>query len=118
MTYPDDMDKECVRLCNAMNSFGGVLTTGSCSGHEKGVMQIHFNVSGNHDKNLPPLLYYFDHCHTGIAGWMVRVYTDCAADRAAFVVTSTSVGKEAYEEANRIAGYMERFLSIKNETPS
>lgn len=107
MKYPDDMDKECIRLCDAMNSFRGIRTNDSCCGHGARTFAIHFRVTGDYNKNLPPLLYYFDGCHTRVSGWRVEVYTDCSAIGVSFMATAKSVGEEAYEEANRIAERME-----------
>ena len=34
MRIPNNIDPECIELCNAMNDFG-LKTTGSCCGHKK-----------------------------------------------------------------------------------
>lgn len=109
--YPDDMDKECIRLCDAMNRFPGIMTLASCCGHGSKDFNIFFIVTGDHDKDLPILLYYFDRCHTRVPGWRVEVFTDCSADRATYTVTTSSVGEKAYREANKIVECMERYLN-------
>lgn len=38
----DDMDKECVELCNLLNRIPGVETSESCCGHLKGRYQVWF----------------------------------------------------------------------------
>lgn len=108
--YPDDMDKECIRLCDVMNGFPGIITCDSCCGHGKRGMEIYFLVTGDHRKNLPPVLYFLAKCHTGISGWRVEVHTDCAMRGATFAILSESIGDKAYKEANKIAEYMEDFL--------
>jgi hypothetical protein len=111
MKYPDDMDKECIRLCDAMNRFPGIMTYESCCGHGKKEMGICFLVTGHYKKDLPPILYHFDRCHTGVSGWRVEVHTDCAMDGVRLSALSESVGEKAYKEADKIAECMEGFLA-------
>lgn len=115
MKYPDDMDKECIRLCDAMNRFPGIMTHDSCCGHGKKEMGIYFIVTGHHKKDLPPILYYFDKCHTGVPGWRVEANTDCAMDGVSLSASSESIGEKAYEEADKIAECMEEFLDKKDD---
>jgi len=42
MQYPDDMDAECIPLCDALNALGGIATTSSCSGHGRAPHRIFF----------------------------------------------------------------------------
>jgi len=41
MNYPSDMDKECIVLCDAINSIPGLHTIESCCGHGKDVFKIY-----------------------------------------------------------------------------
>ena len=71
--YPNDMDTECVSLCDAMNRFPGIETILSCCGHGKKPFMIWFVTRSLED--LPALVYFFDG-HTGVYGWRVGVNTD------------------------------------------
>jgi len=42
--YDGRMDKECIDLCNAMNSLPGIETTESCCGHGASPFMIFFRV--------------------------------------------------------------------------
>ena len=35
MKYDDNMDKECIALCNAINKIPGLRTIESCCGHDE-----------------------------------------------------------------------------------
>ena len=103
------MDAECISLCEAMNRFKGIQTFESCCGHGKDVFCIWFSVESL--EVLPALLYFFTRCQTcgpghGVNSWLVRVTTDSAMSSVVFCVESTSVGDEAYVEAETIAKCM------------
>jgi len=97
---PADMDPECIDLCTAMNGWGAIRTTDSCCGHGKNPYRVFFMSESLED--LPPLLYYFDACHTGCPGWRVIVYTDCLMSSARFMLEGP-VGEEAYAASKVIA---------------
>lgn len=103
MNYPNDMDQECVKLCEAMNSLPGIQTTESCCGHERDNFCIFFSASNLAD--LPRLLYWFDSCHCGYGGWRVEAFTDCAMSPVSFVVIGP-VGPMSYSESESIAKLM------------
>lgn len=103
-----DLDDEVRELVKAINRFEGIRTTESCCGHGDEPFRIWFAVRDLVD--LPPLLFWLDGCHNGVYGWHVVVYTDCSMAPARFMIESTSKGKEAYEEANKIAACMNEFL--------
>ena len=42
MKYPDNMDKECIEICNVLNSLPGIRTFESCCGHLKDIYSIWF----------------------------------------------------------------------------
>jgi hypothetical protein len=112
MMYPEDMDQECIPLCDAMNSLPGIKTVSSCCGHGVKHFGIFFTISGDANAVLPPLLYWFDDCHLPKRDWRISVFTDCSADGATFFLESPCVGKEAYQEAALIA---EKLLMEKKE---
>jgi hypothetical protein len=105
MTMTGDMDKECARLCGAMNAISGVRTFESCCGHGRSKFRVWFLAESL--KCLPRLLYYFDGCHCGFYGWKVVAETDCAMSPVTFCVEGPS-GREAYEQAEQIAGLLEK----------
>lgn len=97
---PNDMDPECIALCEAMNKVTGITTEGSCCGHGERPYAIYFRV--RRLAQLPRLLYWFDACHCGYYGWECRVRTDCAMSPVYFYVEGP-VGEKAYAEALDIA---------------
>lgn len=101
---PDDLDDECLLLCQAMNGVLGIHTVESCAGHGTKPLRIWFQVEDIDD--LPALLYWFDSCHCGFPGWVVHVRTDCAYSEATFCLEGP-VGEKAYVEANTIANLLE-----------
>lgn len=58
MTLPDDVDLECVALCEALNLWLGIQTVESCCGHGKRNFHIWFRAESLSD--LPDVLYWFD----------------------------------------------------------
>ena len=106
-SYSAGVDSDIVDLVIQMNRFEGIQTLDSCSGHGKDGVWIFFHTKSLED--LPPLLYYIDSCHCGVAGWQVIVYTDCSMCPATFWLKSTSVGQEAYDEAKIIANHMREY---------
>ncbi len=52
------MDRECIKLCKALNKLGGISTIESCCGHNRDPYRIWFWCSDI--KFLPPALYFFD----------------------------------------------------------
>ena len=55
------MDKECISLCNAINSVEGLRTTESCCGHEKDTFRIYFQLSDlSGAYRMRHLLYWLD----------------------------------------------------------
>lgn len=99
------IDPECLRLCEAINKFPGLFTTGSCCGHGKRSYNIYFKAMAL--ESLPPLLYWLDNCHNSLTGWFCEVYTDCAMSPVSFAVKGP-IG--AYNEAEKIAQLMEGYL--------
>ena len=92
------MDPACVLLCQALNTLPGITTTESCCGHHKNPYWIWFTAASLED--LPAALYYFDACHGGYYGWLVRAITDCARSPVRFVVEGP---RGMYAQADAIA---------------
>lgn len=99
---PADLDPECLALCQAINDHvPGVITTESCCGHGKAPYRIWVHAASLED--LPPLLYWLDQCHTGLPGWRMEAYTDCAADHTTLMIEGPV---RSYEAANIIADHL------------
>ena len=96
----DDLDPECVALCDALNRLPGVRTTESCCGHGEAPFWIWFMVRRLRD--LPRPVYWFASCHCGCRGWRVVASTDCAMSPVLFMVAGP-VGAEGYAQASKIA---------------
>lgn len=52
IVLPNNMDEECIRLCNAMNSLPGIETFESCCGHNKSKYYIWFIVTDYEKRGL------------------------------------------------------------------
>lgn len=104
MNLPDDIDKEVVELCNAINeNFNPeIITVESCCGHRNQKFHVWFHLNEGGLERLPELLYWFDDCHSGRVGWMCETYTDCAMSPVIFLLRGP-VGEQAYDDANHIA---------------
>ncbi len=107
------VDKELVRLVKAINKFPGIATIECCSGHGEKEPAIWFFPTSI--KALPPLLYWFDRCHSGCY-WPVHIYTDCSADHVTWMVEARVKGEEAYQEADKIAECMEKYLDEETDS--
>ena len=97
---PDDMDEECIELCEAMNTLPGIWTIESCCGHGERNYRIWFRADDM--KSLPRVLYYFNGCHTGHYDWKVTIETDCAMSYPTLCAVGP-IGKRAYSESKHIA---------------
>lgn len=101
-TVPEGLDPEVLALCKAINEcVDGVITVESCCGHGNEPYRIWLHAETLGD--LPPLLYWLDRCHTGLDGWQMIAYTDCAADHVTLMLQGP-VG--AYGESEQIARHI------------
>lgn len=108
MTYSGIMDKECVRLCDAINAIPGLETVESCCGHGKDKFRIWFYA---HRLDILPILLYFTMpCHVGFR-WHCTVQTDCGMSPVVFRLESEAKGDVAYRQADRIADEVEVHLA-------
>lgn len=97
---PNDIDQECVKLCEAMNAVPGIHTYESCCGH--GRYNYHIWFTTDDLECLPDLLYWFDGCHCGYCGWKVIVHTGCGKSPVMFMVEGP-IGGQAYMQSEEIA---------------
>lgn len=72
MQYPEDMDHECVPLCDALNALPGVRTVESCCGHIDQPFRVWFRVEqGAEDAFLPLLVRSLG------SGWLLKKNAGC-----------------------------------------
>lgn len=109
--YDENMDIECIPLCDALNALPGITTTESCCGHGKEPFRIWFRANSLGD--LPALAYRFSPCHSGCYGWKITMHTDCSMSPVQFLIEHP-LSDTCYEEANKIAALI--LEDIKNET--
>lgn len=107
-TLPQNMDPECVALCNAINSIPYLHTIESCCGHGKDYFRIWLFCENN--LFLPILLYFLDSCHIDF-DWDCIVKTDCAMSPVHFCIQSRSTGDVAYREAAKITEEITSYLN-------
>ena len=94
------IDPECLALVQAMNTVPGIRTVESCCGHGQTAFRIWFKPDNL--ECLPDLLYWFSACHSGCAGWSVKVETDCARSPVSFFVEGP-IGDQGFSDADEIA---------------
>lgn len=94
------MDLECIELCEAMNKISGINTIDSCCGHGKFPYRVFFRADNL--ECLPDLLYWFDVCHCGFTGWLVKAKTDCVKSPVSFCVERIA-DRETYAQSLAIA---------------
>lgn len=107
-----EIDRDIVNIVKVMNKFPGIRTVESCSGHGERPVSIFF-VPETIDA-LPPLLYYFDWCHSGVT-WPVHILTDCGASHVTWMVESKDMGPTAFIDGNKIAEVMLKDTLIRNK---
>lgn len=105
--YDENIDLECIDLCNAINTLEGLTTIDSCCGHGDREFSVFFIADSLNA--LPTLLYHCDPCHVGFQ-WDCFVRTDCAMSPVTFKLRSRSVGDIAFQEANIIAEQILQFV--------
>lgn len=100
----DGLDKECEKLCDALNSIPGIVTCSSCCGHGEYPYRI--------------WMYASQHYGLNILGWSANQYRCnaiwnlyfCLDDpnreektRSAYCLESTTIGYAAYKDSDVLA---------------
>lgn len=80
MKYPNDMDEECIPLCDALNALPGIKTHESCCGHGKDAHRVFF-MADTIEHLLPILL------RTTSSGWHVEVHSAISTSDMSDVVS-------------------------------
>lgn len=113
--YEGKMDKECLVLCNALNSIKGVRTTESCCGHSKHAFCVWFDVDMRYATCLNLLSRVLDRNYGGfekIYGGMFYPVWSCMPacsdiykkNKIGFYLTSGNLkGPKAYRQSVAIA---------------
>jgi hypothetical protein len=110
--YDGGEDKECIPLCNALNSIPGIYTRESCCGHNMNKFYVTFYVSPmKYVNNIQILLKNIDNHYwvnmktRGFKNWNCSVIsTEFPGLPIWFMLDSgTLFGSEAYKQANKIA---------------
>ena len=94
--YDGKMDKECIALCDAINTLPGIRTLLSCCGHGERPFRIWFIA-----RSLAALLRLLG-CLRVYDGWRCEVETDDSVSVARFLIEGP-VGERAYSDAKRMA---------------
>jgi hypothetical protein len=105
---PEDMDPECVDLCNAINlHLPGVATILSDSGHGSKPYMIWMLVA-DYEMDLPLLAYFFSgHLSPhGCDKWYAKMEVQIPFLKDITFLVQGPTGKEAYREAKLIAKYI------------
>lgn len=95
MYYPDDIDKECVVLCDALNSIPGVTTRESCCGHGRKPYRVWFQAENLHSLSLVALIATCE-------GWSVCAMPHSVI-RPIVLILEGPKGLNAYRESEKIA---------------
>jgi hypothetical protein len=107
------LDFDCRWMTREMNRFPGITTIESCSGHGKKPYHIWFRA--RRLSSLPPLLYWFDGCHTAVYGWRVLASTDCSARPLTFCVEGPTLTETNLAEVNLIALHLQMEADRRDE---
>ena len=110
--YNEQMDKECIPLCNTLNAVKGIITNSSCCGHGKHPFDIYFKATSFKG------LFFVTRC---IDRRYFKHEWDCrlsVGDRIEdgilptfFILSSKSIGEKAYKEANDLIDNMNHHLN-------
>ena len=104
--YDKKMDKECILLCDVINSIPGLKTIESCCGHNENSFNIWFYIRDEQKvHNLNLIGRVFDQRYGGISGWSCTLVNGDIPNHAiTFLISSGSiVGELAYEQSLQIA---------------
>jgi len=110
----DDIDKECIKLCKAMNRLTGVTTQFSCCGHGESSFSIVFFCKNVNISYLMPIVIDLPD------DWSCSIdVTSTGKGRTTlprFVLLSGSkIGEIAYKDANDIADKINKWIEERNK---
>ena len=92
-----EMDEECIKLCEAMNSIVGIKTYESCCGHNAIPYSIFF------ESNSDGLQCFFSLIPSHIfSEWIINVNWNSTFDKVTYNLEGP-IGKDSYDQSERIA---------------
>lgn len=106
MKYPNDMDPECIPICNALNAIPGIRTTESCYGHGREPFRVFFRlVDRRKVRYLSVVARAFSRNYGVPPGWSCTLHnSDVPRTTPTFMVCSgPTVGNQAYRDSGYIA---------------
>ena len=109
MKLPDNMDPECIPICEAMNEIPGIETSESCCGHGRHGFWIFFKAENMQALATIAYAVYASHC--GFEGWQVIAHTVCPSRPARFLLEGPK-DEKSYEQATRLAAII---LGLRDE---
>lgn len=91
--YDGNMDKECIQICDALNSISDVRTTESCCGHCKDRFMVFFTCDNPH--SLAIIARVFDRRYIGTSQpWYIELQTKDSGAYDYFIHSETKYDSE------------------------
>ena len=91
--YDGNMDKECIQICDVLNSISDVCTTESCCGHCKDRFMIFFTCDNPH--SLAIIARVFDRRYIGTSQpWHIELQTKDSGAYYYFIYSETKYSSE------------------------
>lgn len=91
--YDGNMDKECIQICDALNSISDVHTTECCCGHCKDRFRVFFTCNNPH--SLAIIARVFDRRYIGTSQpWYIELQTKDSGAYYYFIHSETKYGRE------------------------
>ena len=91
--YDGNMDKECIQICDALNSISDVRTTESCCGHCKDRFMVFFTCDNPH--SLAVIARVFDRRYIGTSQpWYIELQTKDSGAYDYFIHSETKYDSE------------------------
>lgn len=112
--YDGNMDKECIHICDALNSIPDVRTTESCCGHCKDRFRIFFTCDNPH--SLAIIARVFDRRYIGTSQpWYVELQTKDDGAYDYFIHSETKYDSEEVmmKDVNQIIENIEHWCDDK-----
>jgi tRNA(Phe) wybutosine-synthesizing methylase Tyw3 len=96
MKLPNDIDKECIILCESLNKIKGIRTTESCCGHGRDPFKIWFWWNDS-SKSLMKIIYNMDY------DWLLKRVTGKYPTENRYFLLQGPSGDFGYTQANELA---------------
>lgn len=117
--YGDDMDIECIDLCDALNAIPGIATMESCCGHGSHQFMVFFRVTDQ--KGLFFLTRCVDRRYWKYGYlWKIElsvgdsIYEDGNLPTTYLLHSGPMVGEDSYDQAKSLINNLNEHLNHKN----